>query len=114
MTRGPLTSKASVLAQCLPRMRWKPHLILSIGDRSGLPFLQCRFLPWPALPEGIGKASGEFMDIATGIGLIAGIGTVVSIILIDGGNFAAYCEKHAAIIIFGEALAGPCCASPSR
>ena len=35
------------------------------------------------------------MDIATGIGLIAGIGTVVSIILIDGGNFAAYFDKHA-------------------
>ena len=45
------------------------------------------------------------MDIATGIGLIAGIGTVVSIILIDGGNFAAYFDKHAVIIIFGGAMA---------
>ncbi len=91
--------------ECLPRMRWKPHSILPIRDRSGLPFLQCRPLPWPALPEGIGKASGEFMDIATGIGLIAGIGTVVSIILIDGGNFGAYFDKHAVIIIFGGAMA---------
>jgi chemotaxis protein MotA len=45
------------------------------------------------------------MDIATGAGLIAGVATVVSIILIDGGNFAAFFDKHAVIIVFGGAMA---------
>jgi chemotaxis protein MotA len=45
------------------------------------------------------------MDIATGIGLIAGFGTVFTLIMIDGGNFAAYYDKHAAIVIFGGATA---------
>ncbi len=45
------------------------------------------------------------MDIATGIGIIGGIATIVSLILIDGGNFAAYFDKHAVIIIFGGATA---------
>jgi chemotaxis protein MotA len=43
------------------------------------------------------------MDIATSAGLIGGIGVIVSLILIDGGNFAAYYDKHAIIIIFGGA-----------
>jgi chemotaxis protein MotA len=45
------------------------------------------------------------MDIATGIGIVGGIATIVSLILIDGGNFAAYFDKHAVIIIFGGATA---------
>lgn len=45
------------------------------------------------------------MDIATAVGIIGGIATVVGIILIDGGNFAAYFDKHAVIIIFGGASA---------
>jgi len=45
------------------------------------------------------------MDFATGFGLLAGVATVVAIILIDGGNFAAYFDKHAVIVIFGGALA---------
>lgn len=45
------------------------------------------------------------MDIATGVGLLAGVATIVAIILIDGGNFAAYFDKHAVIVIFGGALA---------
>ncbi len=45
------------------------------------------------------------MDIATGLGLIGGIATVVILILIDGGNFAAYFDKHAVIVIFGGATA---------
>lgn len=45
------------------------------------------------------------MDIATGVGLLAGVATVVAIILIDGGNFAAYFDKHALIVIFGGSLA---------
>lgn len=45
------------------------------------------------------------MDIATGIGLLAGVATVIVIILIDGGNFASYFDKHAVIIIFGGAVA---------
>lgn len=43
------------------------------------------------------------MDIATGAGIIGGIATIVALILIDGGNFAAYWDKHAAIIFFGGA-----------
>jgi chemotaxis protein MotA len=45
------------------------------------------------------------MDIATGVGLVAGLATVISLILIDGGNFAGYYDKHAVIIIFGGATA---------
>jgi chemotaxis protein MotA len=45
------------------------------------------------------------MDIATGIGLLGGVVMVVSIILIDGGDFAAYFDKHAVIVIFGGATA---------
>ena len=45
------------------------------------------------------------MDIATAVGIIGGIATVVGIIMIDGGNFAAYFDKHAVIIIFGGASA---------
>jgi chemotaxis protein MotA len=48
---------------------------------------------------------GALMDIATGVGLLAGVATVIVIILIDGGNFAAYFDKHAVIIIFGGAVA---------
>lgn len=41
------------------------------------------------------------MDIATILGLVGAIGVIVSLILIDGGNFAQYFDKHAVIIIFG-------------
>ena len=43
------------------------------------------------------------MDIATGAGLIGGIGVIFTLIMIDGGNFAAYFDKHAVIVIFGGA-----------
>ena len=45
------------------------------------------------------------MDFATGAGLLAGMGVIVGIILIDGGNFRAYYDIHAVIIIFGGATA---------
>jgi chemotaxis protein MotA len=45
------------------------------------------------------------MDLATGIGILAGIGVIVGIIMLDGGNFAAYYDIHAVIIIFGGATA---------
>jgi chemotaxis protein MotA len=45
------------------------------------------------------------MDIATGLGLIAGMATICAIILIDGGNFGAFFDKHAVIIIFGGVIA---------
>ena len=45
------------------------------------------------------------MDLATGIGLLGGFGTVFVLIMIDGGNFAAYFDKHAVIVIFGGATA---------
>ena len=43
------------------------------------------------------------MDIATGAGLIGGMGVIFTLIMIDGGNFAAYFDKHAVIVIFGGA-----------
>jgi chemotaxis protein MotA len=45
------------------------------------------------------------MDIATGAGLLAGVATIVALIMIDGGNFGAYFDKHAVIVVFGGALA---------
>ncbi len=45
------------------------------------------------------------MDLSTGIGIFAGFATIIIIILIDGGNFGAYFDKHAVIIIFGGAAA---------
>lgn len=45
------------------------------------------------------------MDIATSVGLIGGVAVIVVLILIDGGNFAAFFDKHAVIIIFGGATA---------
>jgi chemotaxis protein MotA len=45
------------------------------------------------------------MDIATGAGLLGGVAVVVGLILIDGGNFGAYFDKHAVIVIFGGATA---------
>ncbi len=45
------------------------------------------------------------MDIATGAGLIAGIATIVTLIMIDGGNFAAFFDVHAVIVVFGGAMA---------
>lgn len=41
------------------------------------------------------------MDIATILGLVGAIGVIVGLIMIDGGNFAQYFDKHAVIIIFG-------------
>lgn len=45
------------------------------------------------------------MDLATGLGLLGGVGVLVSLIMIDGGNFAAYYDIHAVIVIFGGATA---------
>jgi chemotaxis protein MotA len=45
------------------------------------------------------------MDIATVLGLVASVAVLVGLIMIDGGNFAQYADKHAVIIIFGGALA---------
>jgi chemotaxis protein MotA len=45
------------------------------------------------------------MDFATGAGLLAGIATIVTLIMIDGGNFGAYFDKHAVIVVFGGAMA---------
>ncbi len=45
------------------------------------------------------------MDIATAVGIVGGIATICAIIIIDGGNFGAYVDKHAAIIIFGGSAA---------
>jgi chemotaxis protein MotA len=45
------------------------------------------------------------VDLATGIGLVTGFGVLILLIMIDGGNFAQYWDKHAAIVIFGGAIA---------
>ena len=44
------------------------------------------------------------MDLATGVGLVGGIGVVFTLIMIDGGNLAAYFDKHAVIVIFGGSV----------
>jgi chemotaxis protein MotA len=44
------------------------------------------------------------MDIATAIGIFLGMGTIAAIIIIDGGNYGIYLDKHAFIIIFGGAI----------
>ncbi|MDP3547105.1 MAG: MotA/TolQ/ExbB proton channel family protein [Phreatobacter sp.] len=41
------------------------------------------------------------MDIATILGLVGAVGVIFGLIMIDGGNFAQYVDKHAIIIIFG-------------
>ncbi len=43
------------------------------------------------------------MDLATGVGLLGGFGVVFTLIMIDGGDFGAYFDKHALIVIFGGA-----------
>lgn len=45
------------------------------------------------------------MDFATGVGILSAIGVVVSLIMLDGGNFGAYVSEHAAIVVFGGATA---------
>lgn len=45
------------------------------------------------------------MDIATILGLVGAVVVIVVLILIDGGNFGQYVDKHAIIIIFGGAFA---------
>lgn len=45
------------------------------------------------------------MDIATILGLVGAVAVIVILIMIDGGNFAQYYDKHAVIVIFGGAFA---------
>ncbi len=44
------------------------------------------------------------MDFATGAGVMGAIGVVVTLIMLDGGNFGAYVSDHAAVIIFGGSI----------
>ena len=39
------------------------------------------------------------MDLATGIGLVAGIGTLVGVIMLDGGNFGAYFDSKGFVLV---------------
>ena len=43
------------------------------------------------------------MDIATGAGLIGGVGVLFTLIMLDGGHFGHYWSDHAVIVIFGGA-----------
>ena len=45
------------------------------------------------------------MDIATAAGLLGGFGVVIGLIMLDGGHFSHYFDKHAVIVIFGGATA---------
>ncbi|MBX9989898.1 motility protein A [Phreatobacter oligotrophus] len=45
------------------------------------------------------------MDIGTILGLVGAVAVIVILIMIDGGNFAQYYDKHAVIVIFGGAFA---------
>ena len=60
------------------------------------------------------------MDLATGIGLLGGFGVVFTLIMIDGGNFAAFFDKHAdqkiahsAILLAPLYLSVICSANPA-
>src|SRR4051812_3296767 len=44
------------------------------------------------------------MDIATGVGLLAGVAVIVTLILM-GGDFRMFYDVHAIIIIFGGSFA---------
>ena len=43
------------------------------------------------------------MDLSTGIGLVAGIGVIVTLILM-GGDLGMFYDVHAVIIIFGGSI----------
>ena len=45
------------------------------------------------------------MDIATALGLVSGIGVVISLIMLDGGHFGEYFSDHAMVVVFGGATA---------
>jgi len=45
------------------------------------------------------------MDIATAVGLLSGFGVLIGLIMLDGGNFKAYYDIHAVVVIFGGATA---------
>jgi chemotaxis protein MotA len=50
--------------------------------------------------------SEAFMDFATGLGYIAGLGTIFAIIMMGGGHFGMYYDPHALVIIGGGCLGG--------
>ena len=50
--------------------------------------------------KGVRVRSEFFMDIATGLGLVAG-GTVVCTLILLGGDFRMFYDLHALIVIFG-------------
>jgi chemotaxis protein MotA len=39
------------------------------------------------------------MDLATGIGLVAGIGTLIGVIMLDGGNFGTYFDSKGFVLV---------------
>ncbi len=45
------------------------------------------------------------MDLSSVIGVVAGIGVLVALIMLDGGHFAQYYDVHAVTCIFGGATA---------
>jgi chemotaxis protein MotA len=45
------------------------------------------------------------MDIATAIGLLSGLGVVISLVMLDGGHFGEYFSDHAVVVVFGGATA---------
>jgi flagellar motor component MotA len=44
------------------------------------------------------------MDISTGLGLLAGV-SVVSVVILMGGNLEMFVSEHAFIVIFGGSFA---------
>src|SRR5205085_5710888 len=50
------------------------------------------------------RVRGSSMDIATGLGLVAGVVVIVTLILM-GGDFRMFYDVHAIIIIFGGSIA---------
>lgn len=44
------------------------------------------------------------MDLATGVGLLSGVGVVVTLILIDGGDFVDYFDRYTILVTFGGSV----------
>ena len=54
------------------------------------------------------------MDLATGIGLVAGIGTLVGVIMLDGGNFGTYFDSKGFVLVICGTVASTMISFPPR
>jgi chemotaxis protein MotA len=50
------------------------------------------------------RRANSAMDLATGVGLLGGVGVVFTLILIEGGDFATYFDRHALLVMLGGSV----------